>query len=131
MLPCLFTSMDLDHPKLTSRAAALLRAVTTTLWRRIIKMGVVARMDSHIFQWFAFRTYVAVLLRHVGEPVNAIETTRVGIFFHSDVSFYAALIKPLQHFAVAVGGIRGHRLEVRPGSPLPTQLNIRAPCGSP
>ena len=81
-LPCLFTSVDLDHPILASRAVALLGAVATALRRRIIKMGVVALMDADVFQDFAFRADIAVLRRHVGELVDAIEIRRpIGFYF--------------------------------------------------
>jgi len=68
-------------------------------------MGMVALIDSVVFQDFAFRTDIAVLLRHVSELVDAIEISRlpVRIFFHPDVTCDAALIEPLQQFAVAVG----------------------------
>src|SRR6202011_438201 len=66
-LPCRFTSVDGDRPILASRTAALLRALATTLRRRIINMGMVALIDSVVFQDFSFRADIAVLLRHVGE----------------------------------------------------------------
>src|SRR5262249_15390391 len=49
-LPCLFTSVDGDRSILAARTAALLRALATTLGRPIIKMGVVAFIDSVAFQ---------------------------------------------------------------------------------
>ena len=64
------------------------------------------------FQDFAFRAEIAVLLRHVGERVDALEISRlpIRIFFHRDVTCDAPLIEPLQQFAVALGGIRRQRL---------------------
>jgi len=80
------TSMDGDRPILASRATALLRALTTALRRRIINMGVLALIDSGIFQNFAFGAEIAILLGHVSEPIDAIEISRtVGIFFHPDI----------------------------------------------
>jgi len=74
-------------------------------------MGVVEGIDSDILQWFAFRADIGVLLGHVGELINAIETSRpIGIFFYPDVSRDATLLEPLQKFAVSVGGIRGQSL---------------------
>ena len=57
-------------------------------------MCVVAFIDSVVFQDFAFRADVAVLLRHVGELVDAIEiiTLPIAIFFHPHVTCDAAVM---------------------------------------
>src|SRR5215475_12249933 len=75
-------------------------------------MGVVALIDSVVFQDFSFGADKAVLLRHVSEPIDTIEISRLPlrVFFYPDVTCDAALIEPLQQFAVAVGGIRGQSL---------------------
>src|SRR5579872_6052177 len=75
-------------------------------------MCVVVLIDSGVFQDFAFRADITVLLRHVGELVDAIQVRRLplGIFFHPNVTCDAALIEPLQHFPIAVGGIGCHPL---------------------
>src|SRR5579863_7152849 len=111
-LPRLFTSVDGDRPILASRAATLLRALATALRCREVDMCVVVLIDSGVFQNFAFRADITVLLRHVGELVDAIQVRRLplGIFFHPNVTCDAALIEPLQHFPIAVGGIGRHPL---------------------
>ena len=89
-------------------SSGILRALTTALHRRIIKVSAVARIDADVFQRLAFWADIAVLFGHVGELVDAIEIRRpIRIFLHPDVSRDAALIEPLQQFAVAVAGIRG------------------------
>ena len=94
MLPRWLAGVDGKGPKLASRAAALLRALTTALHRRIIKVSAVARIDSDVFQRLAFWADIAVLFGHVGELVDAIEIRRpIRIFFHPDVRSDAALIK--------------------------------------
>src|SRR5678809_1092026 len=106
MLPRRLASVDGEAPKLGSCAEVLLRAVATALHRRIIKMSAVVRVDSHVFQGFAFRTDVVVLLRYVGELLDAVETTRpIGVFLHPDVGSDAAFIEPLQKLTVAVSVI--------------------------
>ena len=77
VLPCLFTSVDGDSPILASRAAALLGALATALGRREVNMCVVALIDSGVFQDFAFRTDITVLLGNIGELVDAIEISRL------------------------------------------------------
>jgi hypothetical protein len=111
-LPCLFTSVDGDSPILASRTAALLGTLAAALGRREINIGVVAFIDSGVFQDLPFRADIAVLLRHVDELIDALEiiTLPIAIFFHPDVSCDAAVVEPLQQFAVAVGGIRGQSL---------------------
>src|SRR5215469_8655249 len=110
-LPRWLTGMDGDRPILASRAAALLRAVATALLCRVINVSAIAWIDAHVFQGLALRADIAVLLGQVSELVDAIEIARpIGIFFHPDVRSDAAVIQPLQQFAVAVGGIRGQRL---------------------
>jgi hypothetical protein len=75
-------------------------------------MCVIALVDSGVFQDFAFRADIAVLLRHVGELVDAIEISwlPVRIFFHPHVTCDAAVVEPLQQFAVALGGVGGQSL---------------------
>src|SRR5580765_8912243 len=111
-LPCLFTSVDGDRPILASRTATLLGALATALRCREINMCVVPLIDSGVFQDFAFRADITVLLGHVGELVDAIQisTLPIAIFFHPHVTYDAAVLEPLQKFPVAVGGIRGQGL---------------------
>ena len=74
-------------------------------------MSAVALIDADVFQEFAFRAEIAVLLGHVGELVDAVKVRRrSGIFLYPDVSSDATFIEPLQQFAVAVGGVRRQRL---------------------
>ena len=65
-LPRGLTSVDGKGPILASRAAALLRAVATALHRRVIDVSAVALIDADVFQEFAFRAEIAVLLGHIG-----------------------------------------------------------------
>ena len=110
-LPRWLAGVDGQGPILASRAAALLRAVATALHRREINVSAVALVDTGVFQEFALRAEIAILLGHVAEPVDAIEVSRRrGILFHPDVSSDAALIEPLQQFTVAVGSIRRQSL---------------------
>ena len=71
-------------------------------------MRAVERIDANVFQRLAFWADIAILLRPVGELLDVIEISRpIGIFFHADISRDAAVVEPLQKFAVAVGGIGG------------------------
>ena len=96
-LPCLFTSVDGDRPILASRTATLLGALATALRCREINMCVVVLVNSGVLQNFAFRADITVLLRHVGELVDAIQISRLPlrIFFHPNVTGDAALARIL------------------------------------
>src|SRR5215469_11544955 len=103
--------MDGDRSILAARAAALLGAFTTAFHRRIINVGAVACIDSDILQDFPFRADIAVLLGYVAELFDAIKIRRpIRVFFYPDIRSDAAVIEPLQQFAVAVGGIRRQSL---------------------
>jgi len=69
-----------DESSLRERSSdplGLESCAATAFRRREVNMCVVALIDSGVFQDFAFRADISVLLRHVGELVDAIEISRL------------------------------------------------------